>query len=144
MCWITSVPVIHWLFWKLDRLARSLKQLIETVEIFGDQDIRLRSLTEGIDTLNSGGKLIFQIFGALAEFERSLIRERTKAGLDAARKLGRTGGRPLALSTKDLKVAQTLLQNPEITMNEVAKRLHIAPSTLYRYFKGGRRQLNPG
>ena len=83
--------------WKLDRLARSLKQLIETVEEFGARGIGLRSLTEAIDTTTAGGKLVFHIFAALAEFERGVIRERTLAGLQAARARGRTGGRPPAL-----------------------------------------------
>ena len=81
----------------LDRLARSLKQLIETVEAFGTRDIGLRSLTEAIDTTTAGGKLVFHIFAALAEFERGVIRERTLAGLQAARAHGHTDGRPPAL-----------------------------------------------
>jgi DNA invertase Pin-like site-specific DNA recombinase len=88
--------------WKLDRLARSLKQLIETVETLASRDIGFRSLTESIDTNTAGGKLVFHIFGSFAEFERSIIRERTRAGLDAARARGRRGGRPSALSDKDL------------------------------------------
>ena len=87
--------------WKLDRLARSLKQLIETVETMGEQGIGLRSLTEAIDTTTSGGRLVFHLFAALAEFERGVIRERTLAGLQAARARGRTGGRPPALKPKD-------------------------------------------
>ena len=102
--------------WKLDRLARSLKQLIETVEKFGERGIGLRSLTEAIDTTTAGGKLMFHIFAALAEFERGVIRERTLAGLQAARARGRTGGRPPALEAKDLAAAKALLQDPEITV----------------------------
>lgn len=128
--------------WKLDRLARSLKQLIETIELFDSKGISLHSLTENIDTSNAGGKLIFQIFGALAEFERSLIRERTKAGLESARKRGRIGGRPPALSADDLKAAKAMLKDPDITMNEIAQRLNISPSTLYRHLPGGRGALN--
>jgi DNA invertase Pin-like site-specific DNA recombinase len=86
--------------WKLDRLARSLKQLIETAEDFGARDVGLRSLTEAIDTTTAGGKLVFHIFAALAEFERGVIRERTLAGLQAARARGRTGGRPTAVSDR--------------------------------------------
>src|SRR6478735_3970281 len=82
--------------WKLDRLARSLKQLIETVEKFGERGVGLRSLTEAIDTTTAGGKLVFHLFAALAEFERGVIRERTLAGLQAARARGRLGGRPPA------------------------------------------------
>jgi DNA invertase Pin-like site-specific DNA recombinase len=124
--------------WKLDRLARSLKQLIETVEGLGEKGMGLRSLTEAIDTTTSGGKLIFHIFGALSEFERGVIRERTRAGLDAARARGRTGGRPPALNHQDLAMAKTLLRDPSITVEQVARRLGVVPSTLYRHLPGGR------
>jgi len=124
--------------WKLDRLARSLKQLIETVEAISGRGIGLRSLTEAIDTTTSSGKLIFHIFGALAEFERGVIRERTRAGLDAARARGRIGGRPPALSRNDLNAAKALLSDPDITVAEVARRLGVVPSTLYRHLPGGR------
>ncbi len=127
--------------WKLDRLARSLKQLIETVERLGERDIGLRSLTEQIDTTSPGGRLIFHIFGALAEFERAIIRERTMAGLKAARSQGRVGGRPSALSEKDLAAARALLLDPEITVTEIARRLGVNPSTLYRAIPGGRSSL---
>lgn len=124
--------------WKLDRLARSLKQLIETVEDLGERQIGMKSLTESIDATTSGGKLIFHIFAALAEFERSIIRERTRAGLDAARARGRTGGRPPALSETDLIAAKALLRDPDITVSEVAQRLGVAPSTLYRHLPRAR------
>jgi DNA invertase Pin-like site-specific DNA recombinase len=124
--------------WRLDRLARSLKQLIETVESLGERGIGLRSLSETIDTTSSGGRLLFQIFGALAEFERSIIRERTTAGLAAARARGRKGGRPMALSAADLAAAKAMLSDPAITVSEVARRLAISPSTLYRHLPGGR------
>lgn len=99
--------------WKLDRLARSLKQLIETVEDLGGRGIGLRSLTEAIDTTTSGGRLVFHIFASLAEFERGVIRERTMAGLQAARARGRKGGRPPALSAKDLTAAKAMLRDPD-------------------------------
>src|SRR2546429_6598125 len=86
--------------WRLDRLGRSLKHLIETITTLSNQGIGFKSLTENIDTTTSGGKLIFHIFGALAEFERDIIRERTQAGLLAARARGRRGGRPKALTAK--------------------------------------------
>lgn len=124
--------------WKLDRLARSLKQLIETIELLEEQEIGFRSLTEAIDTTTSGGRLIFHIFGALAEFERSIIRERTKAGLAAARARGRMGGRPPALSPDGLKAAKAMLRDKGITVEEVARQLHVTPSTLYRHLPGGR------
>jgi DNA invertase Pin-like site-specific DNA recombinase len=124
--------------WKLDRLARSLRQLIETVEDLNAKQIGFRSLTESIDTTTSGGKLIFHIFGALAEFERAVIRERTNAGLAAARARGRLGGRPAALSEADIKAAKALLRDLEITVEQAAKRLGVSPSTLYRAIPGGR------
>ena len=124
--------------WKLDRLARSMKQLIETVEGMAARGVGFRSMTEAIDTTTAGGKLVFHIFGALAEFERSIIRERTNAGLRAARDRGRLGGRPPALSLKDVAAAKAMLSDPEITVEEVAKRLGVAPSTLYRHMPGGR------
>ena len=130
--------------WKLDRLARSLKQLIETVEDLGTRGIGFRSLTEAIDTTSAGGRLTFHIFGAMAEFERSIIRERTRAGLDAARARGRKGGRPPALSRKDVAVARAMLSDPDITMEDVAARMKVAPSTLYRHLPGGRSACSEG
>ncbi len=127
--------------WKLDRLARSLKQLIHTVEDLAERSIGLRSLTEQLDTTSPGGRLVFHIFGALAEFERGIIRERTMAGLEAARSRGRVGGRPPALSEKDLAAARALMSNPEITVAEIARRLGVNPSTLYRAIPGGRSSL---
>jgi DNA invertase Pin-like site-specific DNA recombinase len=128
--------------WKLDRLARSLKQLIETVETLEEQGIGFRSLTEAIDTTTSGGRLIFHIFGALAEFERSIIRERTRAGLASARARGRLGGRPRALSIEDITAAKALMRDPAITVEQVAERLGVAPSTLYHHVPGGRGSVN--
>lgn len=127
--------------WKLDRLARSLRQLIDTVEDMNARGVGLRSVTEAIDTGSAGGKLVFHIFAALAEFERSIIQERTQAGLKAARSRGRTGGRPRALSEGDLKVAKALVLDPDITMDEVAKRLGVSVATLYRAFPGGKSGL---
>jgi len=124
--------------WKLDRLARSMKQLIETVEGLQEQDIGFRSLTENMDTTTAGSKLLFHIFGALAEFERSVLRERTKAGLASARERGRVGGRPRVLSDTDVTKAKAMLQNPEITVQEVADTLGVSVSTLYTYLPGGR------
>ena len=117
--------------WKLDRLARSrsLKQLIETIEQFGERGIGLRSLTEAIDTTTAGGKLVFHIFAALAEFERGVIRERTLAGLQAARARGRTGGRPPALKAKDLAAAKAILKGPENHRGRDRRRLPPPPST---------------
>jgi DNA invertase Pin-like site-specific DNA recombinase len=124
--------------WKLDRLARSLRQLIDTIEELEKKGIGFKSLTENIDTTTSGGRLVFHIFGALAEFERILIKERTMAGLKAAKAMGKKGGRPQALEAEDLRDAKALLKNKKITVKEVAKRLKVDPSTLYRYLPGGR------
>lgn len=124
--------------WKLDRLARSMKQLIETVESLGQQEIGFQSITESIDTTTPSGRLIFHIFASLAEFERSIVRERTLAGLASARARGRLGGRPKALSEADLNIARALMRDPSITVEQTAKRLNISPSTLYRYLPGGR------
>ena len=128
--------------WKLDRLARSLKQLVETVESLEDQDIGFRSLTEVIDTTTPGGRLVFHIFAALAEFERSIIRERTKAGLASARARGKVGGRPPSLTADGLTAAKAMLTDPDITMEDVARRLRVSPATLYRHLPGGRGALN--
>jgi DNA invertase Pin-like site-specific DNA recombinase len=127
--------------WKLDRLARSLAQLIETVGMLESKQIGLRSLTEQIDTTTAGGRLIFHVFGALAEFERQVIRECTRAGLEAARARGKQGGRPRSLTAKDVAAAKAMLSNPEITVEEVAAKLKVAPATLYRYLPGGRGAL---
>ena len=124
--------------WRLDRLARSLKQLIETVEDLDARGIGFRSLTENIDTTTSGGKLVFHIFAALAEFERGIIKERTKAGLDAARARGRVGGRPPALTDDDMIQAKALLADPDITVKQVAERMGVAVSTLYKHFPAAR------
>src|ERR687886_70961 len=94
--------------WRLDRLGRSLRHLIDTVTALAERGVGFRSLTESIDTTTSGGKLVFHIFGALAEFERELIRERAKAGLAAARARGRIGGRPKSLTPKSLELLNKL------------------------------------
>ncbi len=118
--------------WRLDRLGRSLKHLISTVTELDDEGIGFRSLQENIDTTTPGGRLVFHIFGALAEFERDLIRERTKAGLAAARARGRRGGRPAKLDAKKIATAQRLLESSEHSVTEVAELLGVSRSTLYR------------
>ena len=118
--------------WKLDRLARSLPQLIETVAMLEKRGVGLRSLTESIDTTTAGGRLIFHVFGALAEFERAVIRERTQAGLAAARSRGKIGGRPRKMTENDIRAAKALLADGDNTVAEVATRLNIAPSTHYK------------
>lgn len=123
--------------WRLDRLGRSLKHLIESIIALDSRRIGFKSLTESIDTTTSGGKLIFHIFGALAEFERDIIRERTQAGLTAARARGRKGGRPKALTPKTAQQAQTLYNDKTNTIDEICRTLDISRATLYRYVKTG-------
>jgi DNA invertase Pin-like site-specific DNA recombinase len=107
--------------WRLDRLGRSLKHLIETITALNNRKIGFKSITEAIDTTTSGGKLIFHIFGALAEFERDIIRERTQAGLNAARARGRKGGRPKALTPKKAQQALTLYNDKNIQSTRYAQ-----------------------
>jgi DNA invertase Pin-like site-specific DNA recombinase len=116
--------------WKLDRLARSLKDLVEIVQDLNDREIGFKSLTEAIDTTNSGGRLVFHIFGSLAEFEHDLIRERTIAGLQAARARGRKGGRKPAMSASDVKKAAAMLSDPTMTKTEVAQHFRVSRTTL--------------
>ncbi len=117
--------------WKLDRLARSMRQLIETMEMLRERGIALESLTEKIDTTSAQGKLVFGIFASLAEFERSLIRERVNAGLQAARARGRVGGRPTVDPAK-LEHAETLVRGGE-SVSKAAKLAGIGVATLKRY-----------
>jgi DNA invertase Pin-like site-specific DNA recombinase len=124
--------------WKLDRLARSVKQLIETVEQLRVRGIGFRSLTEALDTTTAQGRLVFHMFGALAEFERSLIRERTQAGLAAAKRAGRTGGRPPKLTYDDIAAAKAMLANRDIGVTQIAHRLGVSVATLYRYIPAAR------
>src|ERR687891_407541 len=125
--------------WRLDRLGRSLPHLITTMTGLEERGIGFKSLTENIDTTTSGGKLIFHIFGALAEFERNLIRERTTAGLTAARERGRTGGRPKALTARQLSIAQSLYNDKQHSIAEICQTLKISRATLYRSIKTGER-----
>jgi DNA invertase Pin-like site-specific DNA recombinase len=118
--------------WKLDRLGRTIRGLIELVGELRDRGIGFRSLTEGFDTSTPGGRLIFHVFAALAEMERDLIRERTQAGLAAARARGRNGGRKPKLNGKKLAHARELLANRDVSVGEVAATLGVNRSTLYR------------
>ncbi len=122
--------------WKLDRLGRSLRHLIDTIQALSDRGIGFKSLQESIDTTTPGGKLVFHVFGALAEFERDLIKERTNAGLNAARARGRRGGRPKALTERQCQQAVTLLKDPTNSVADICKTLKISRSTLYRCASG--------
>jgi DNA invertase Pin-like site-specific DNA recombinase len=119
--------------WRLDRLARSLIQLIETVEDLQMRGIGFQSVTEAIDTTTPAGRLTFHIFGAMAEFERGIVRERTMAGLAAAKARGRRGGRPSALDADKHKIAHALIQDGQLTIKQIAAHLRVAPSTLYAH-----------
>jgi DNA invertase Pin-like site-specific DNA recombinase len=124
--------------WSMTRLGRSLSQLVKTVEDLDARSIGFHSLKEKIDTTTPSGRLIFHVFASLAEFERETLRERTVEGLQAARRRGRIGGRPKALSDSDLKAAKAMLRDKTISVSEVAEKLSVSRSTLYRYMVGGR------
>jgi len=119
--------------WKLDRLARSMKQLIETIENLRVRGIGFRSLTEALDTTTAQGRLVFHI-----------IRERTQAGLAAARRAGRTGGRPPKLTDDDIEAAKAMLAKPDIGVTQIAHRLGVSSATLYRYIPAARTANTPG
>jgi DNA invertase Pin-like site-specific DNA recombinase len=131
--------------WRLDRLGRSLKHLLETVTALKQQGVAFKSLTENIDTSTATGTLVFQIFGALAEFERNLITERTMAGLEAARARGRTGGRPRRNpASGTVAMAKKLYRDRTLSIPEILKTLNISKATLYRWLdlsRGNRTKL---
>ena len=124
--------------YKLDRLGRSLIHLVSLVSGFSEMKVNIQSLNDNIDTTTSQGKLIFNVFASLAEFERDLIRDRTRAGLEAARARGRRGGRPKGLSKKaeDISYAAEALYNErKLGVNQIAERLGISKATLYKYLR---------
>ena len=126
------------IIWKLDRLGRSLRHLVELVETLSAQKIGLKSLNDPVDTTHAQGRLIFNLFASLAEFERDLIRERTNAGLSAARARGRVGGRPKGLDAQaeaTAMAAETLYREGRLSVNAIADKLHISKSTLYSYLR---------
>lgn len=124
--------------WKLDRLARSLKELITLINDFQQKGVGFRSLHDAIDTTTAQGRLVFNLFASLAEFERDLIRERTQTGLSAARSRGRLGGRPKGLAKETLaKAAQTLYEAKDKTAGEIGKLLGISRASVYRYLGYG-------
>lgn len=131
--------------WRLDRLGRSLQHLIESIAHLHQHSIGFKSLTENIDTTTPGGKLIFHVFGALAEFERDLIRERTQAGLAAARARGKRGGRPALLDPKKRELLQALYADKHHRIADILSALRISKSTLYRNLrlKAGRLGSEP-
>lgn len=124
--------------WRLDRLSRSLKDLIGMVTLLESKGIGLKSLQEAIDTSSSSGKLIFHIFGALAEFERNLTRERTQAGLQAARARGRKGGRPKSLNKDKQALAVKLYDEKKHTVDQICEMMGISKPTLYKYIEAAK------
>lgn len=124
--------------WKLDRLGRSLNHLVELVEKLVEMGVGLQSLNDPIDTTTAQGKLIFNIFASLAEFERNIISERTKAGLTAARVRGRVGGRPKGLSKQaqtKAAAAEALYQERNLSIKEICHQLQLSKATLYKYLR---------
>lgn len=121
--------------WRLDRLGRSLGHLIQTIKELNEKGIAFKSLQENIDTITSGGQLIFHIFGALAQFERELIKERTTAGLKAARARGRLGGRPISLDNRQIKKLKAHYKKGDLSITEICKLFNIIKPTLYRYLR---------
>ena len=121
--------------WRLDRLGRSLKDLIDIVSNLEKREINFISLTERVETESAAGKLIFHLFGALSEFERNIIRERTKAGIKAARVRGRKGGRKPVLDQGKVKEVKALMADPSIKVSTIAKRYGVSRATLYKYAK---------
>ena len=128
--------------WRLDRLSRSLKDLIEMVTRLESRGVGLKSLQEAIDTTSSSGKLIFHMFGALAEFERNLTRERTLAGLQAARARGRKGGRPKALNKDKQDLAVKLYDEKKHTVEQICQLMGVSKPTLYKYIEASRKPLS--
>jgi DNA invertase Pin-like site-specific DNA recombinase len=125
--------------WRLDRLGSSLKNIIDTINVLHSRGIGFVSLQEKIDTTARGGKVVFQVFGALAEVRRNLLSERTKAGLRAARSRGQQSGRPKKLNEKKIELAQKLMQDPAYDPAKICKRLNISRSTFYRYLSETKR-----
>jgi len=121
--------------WRLDRLGRSLPHLIETIGDLEERGVGFKSVQESIDTTTPGGRLVFHVFSALAQFELELVRERTMAGLAAARARGRTGGRPSVMTPSKLKQA-TRMVSDGLPLNEIAQVLGMSRSTLYRHIEG--------
>lgn len=125
--------------WRLDRLGRNLKDLLQIVTDLEARGVKFKSLTESIDTSGPAGKLVFHMFAALAQFERELLRERTLAGLAAARARGRKGGRPPILKAGEQRIALAMMKNREMSVAAIAMHLGVSRSTLYN-LKNGRNQ----
>ena len=124
--------------WKLDRLGRSLPHLVDLVNELKQRSVGFRSLQENLDTTSGTGKLVFHLFASLAEFERDLIRERTMAGLAAARARGRLGGRPRSLEDKQVTLAKAMYKDKSNSVKDICATLRIGKSTFYRYLRGSK------
>jgi len=118
--------------WRLDRLGRSIRHLIDQLQALAEREVGFRSLQETIDTTSPGGRLVFHVFAALAEFERDLIRERTNAGLAAARARGRNGGRPSSLSADQARAARRMYEQKDMTVAQIGTVLGVSRTTIYR------------
>ncbi|MGY3317274.1 recombinase family protein [Arthrobacter sp. TE12232] len=118
--------------WRLDRLGRSIRHLIDQLADLQDRGVGFRSVQEAIDTTSSGGRLVFHVFAALAEFERDLIRERTNAGLQTARARGRVGGRPPLLTKDKLRTARRMYEQKDMTVEKIGEVLGVSRTTVYR------------
>ena len=129
--------------WRLDRLGRSLSDLVQIISQLEQNQIYFESVTEKIETSSAAGKLIFHVFAALSEFERNLIRERTSAGLAAARARGRNGGRPRVLSERQVREIKLLLSDPETRVSDVAKRYGVSRTTVYKYITAAVDKIAP-
>lgn len=118
--------------WRLDRLSRNVSELLTTISGLAADKVGFESLNEKIDTTSATGNLIFQVFAALAEFERNVISERTKAGLRAARSRGKVGGRPPKLNSKQVKEIRHMIKNPDIPITQIAERYSVSRATIYK------------
>jgi DNA invertase Pin-like site-specific DNA recombinase len=121
--------------WRMDRLFRSLKHMIELTDWLREQGIEFQSLSEQLDTSTPAGRLIFTVFASIGEFERDLIRERTMAGLSAARARGRVGGRPKRLTSKEIATAQALYDDGKTKVQEICRLFKISKTTFYQYVR---------
>lgn len=130
--------------WRLDRLGRNLQDLIRIVNELEERGIKFRSLKESIDTTGPAGKLVFHMFAALAEFERELVRERTLAGLEAARARGRKGGRPESLDAKQRQAVLAMMSGRVMSIAEIARQFNVSRSTLYNVWAASRSKVGPG
>ncbi|MET3452594.1 DNA invertase Pin-like site-specific DNA recombinase [Curtobacterium sp. 1544] len=132
MAWASLSGSPTLVVWRLDRLGRSIRHLIDQLQALGERGVGFRSLQETIDTTSPGGRLVFHILAALAEFERDLIRERTHAGLAAACARGRTGGRPPRLSPDQVRTARRLYEQQDMTVAQIGDVLGVSRTTVYR------------